>query len=88
MNHSPSRPDVLLVSPPHPDWRVHGAANVFSQQGSSSPGAASGIARGAALAEWLSLADALVDAGVGSSIEGRRLEISYNPPGAAVDSFG
>jgi N-dimethylarginine dimethylaminohydrolase len=63
MNHSPSRPDVLLVSPPRPDWRVHGAANVFSQQGSSSPGAASGIARGAALSEWLSLADALVDAG-------------------------
>ena len=27
-------------------------------------------------------------AGVGGYIEGRRLEISYNPPGAAVDSFG
>jgi hypothetical protein len=27
-------------------------------------------------------------AGVGGYIEGRRLEISYNPPGAAVDRFG
>lgn len=62
MTNSPHRPDVLLVSPPRPDWRVHGAANVFSQQGSS-PAQSSGIARGAALAEWLALADALVDAG-------------------------
>jgi N-dimethylarginine dimethylaminohydrolase len=62
MNHSPSRPDVLLVSPPRPDWRVHGAANVFSQE-KSSRSDSSGITRGAALTEWLSLADALVDAG-------------------------
>ncbi|MBM4280870.1 MAG: hypothetical protein FJ137_08940 [Deltaproteobacteria bacterium] len=51
-----SRP-VFLVSPPRPDWRVRGAANVFSQ------GAPASVPRGAALTEWLTLVDAMVAAG-------------------------
>ena len=54
---SPPRRDVLLMSPPRADWRVHGAANVFSQ------GQPAAVAAGAALAEWLSLADTLTSAG-------------------------
>src|SRR5687767_11310001 len=56
--------DVLLMSPPRVDWRVHGRANVFSQdaaQPSAQPTAP--VARGAALREWLVLADAIVEAG-------------------------
>jgi N-dimethylarginine dimethylaminohydrolase len=44
------------MSPPRPDWRVRGQANVFSQQGTED------VAAGAALREWLSLADAIASA--------------------------
>lgn len=44
------------MSPPRVDWRVHGRANVFSQDTTQVP-------RGAALREWLALADAIVAAG-------------------------
>jgi N-dimethylarginine dimethylaminohydrolase len=55
MNRAPRA--VLLMSPPRPDWRVRGAANVFSQ------GQRTDVATGAALVEWLALADALTAAG-------------------------
>lgn len=51
--------DVFLMSPPRRDWRVHGRANPYSQ---SQP-QADDVAEGAALREWLGLADAIVDAG-------------------------
>lgn len=51
--------DVLLMSPPRPDWQIRGSANVFSQQAGAG---ARPIERGAALAEWLSLADAIQSA--------------------------
>jgi N-dimethylarginine dimethylaminohydrolase len=54
--------DVLLMSPPRVDWRVHGRANVFSQSQDNTPAAAP-VERGAALREWLALADAIVAAG-------------------------
>jgi N-dimethylarginine dimethylaminohydrolase len=47
--------DAFLMSPPRPDWRIHGNANVFSQASAG----ASTVARGAALREWLTLADAV-----------------------------
>jgi N-dimethylarginine dimethylaminohydrolase len=52
--------DVLLMSPPRVDWRVRGRANVFSQDNTQQ---AAEVPRGAALREWLALADAIVDAG-------------------------
>ncbi len=52
------------MSPPRVDWRVHGRANVFSQQGQGdSTQPAAHVPRGAALREWLALADAIVEAG-------------------------
>ena len=45
------------MSPPRADWRVHGKANVFSQRESAT------VAAGAALREWLALADAISAAG-------------------------
>lgn len=45
------------MSPPRADWRVHGKANVFSQQ------AQAPVVPGAALREWLTLADAIHAAG-------------------------
>src|SRR5690349_7779155 len=50
--------DVLLMSPPRVDWRVHGRANVFSQDNAQQTAQ---VPRGAALHEWLALADAIVD---------------------------
>ena len=68
--------EVFLMSPPRPDWRVHGRANVFSQGAVAGAGSqvpaparpetapdAPAIPRGAALREWLALADAIVAAG-------------------------
>lgn len=52
-------PDLFLMSPPRPDWRIRGSANVFSQAGSS----AEVLGGGAALREWLALADAMTAAG-------------------------
>lgn len=45
------------MSPPRLDWRVHGRANVFSQGGEDT------TQPGAALREWLALADAITLAG-------------------------
>lgn len=51
---------VFLMSPPRLDWHIRGAANVFSQSsGETHPT----IPAGAALREWLRLADAMVEAG-------------------------
>jgi len=47
---------TFLMSPPHVDWSIRGRANVFTQGDAN-------VARGAALRDWLALADAIVDAG-------------------------
>jgi N-dimethylarginine dimethylaminohydrolase len=59
--HRPAR-DVLLVSPPRRDWRVHGAANVFSQA-VTRDAATTDVAAGTAFREWFRLVVALMDAG-------------------------